>query len=396
YDRLQTNQENVLYTELLAWVFIQKKDFTNALRQMRALDMRLQENGSRVFELGTMAVNAKDFDVAIDAFDYIVQTKDKSSVFYLDAKKESLDTKRRKITEGYQYSETDLIALESEYEQFLEEFGRNKVTANIVFDLASLEAFYLNNLPKSIDLLRELIDYPGVNRYLKANAKIQLGDYYLMMGERWDATLLYSQVDKEFKDDLLGQNARFRNAKLSYFTGDFQWAQAQFDVLKASTSKLIANDALDLSVFIMDNMGLDTTALPLEKYASAELLVFQNRFDEAERTWNSLNSDFPDHALNDDIFFAKGKMYEKRHMYPQAAEMYQEVLDNYPEEIRADNALYALANLYELYLEKPDLAKDLYEKLFIDFSNSTLAVEARKRYRILRGDFQDDTTNPAQ
>ncbi len=396
YDRLQTNQENVLYTELLAWVFIQKKDFKNALRQVRAIDMRLQENGSRVFELGAMAVNAKEYDVAIDAYDYIVKNKEKSSVFYLDAQKESLDTKRKKITEGFQFTSEDLVTLESEYEKFLSEFGRNKVTANIVYDLASLEAFYLNNLPKAIDLLKELIEFPGVNRYLKARSKIQLGDYYLMMGERWESTLLYSQVDKEFKDDLLGQDARFRNAKLSYFIGDFQWAQAQFDVLKASTSKLIANDALDLSVFIMDNLGLDTTAVPLELYAKAELLVFQNRFEDAEEIWRTLNAQFPDHSLNDDIMYTKGRMYEKRHLYLEAADMYEQIIENYTDEIRADNALFALANLHEMYLGDKELAKELFEKLFIEFSNSTLAVEARKRYRILRGDFQEEGGDPAQ
>lgn len=247
----------------------------------------------------------------------------------------------------------------------------------------------MNDLSKAIDLLNEMIEYPGVNRYLRANGKIQLADYYLMKGEQWEATLLYSQVDKEFKDDLLGQTARFKNAKLSYYTGDFQWAQTQFDVLKASTSKLISNDALDLSVFIMDNLGLDTTSRPMELFAKSEQLVFQNRFEKAVETWNQIESEFPDHSLQDDILYAKATMYEKRREYDLAAEMYKQVVDKYIEEIRGDNALFALANLYESKLDKKDEAQTLYERLFIEFSNSTLAVEARKRYRILRGDFED-------
>ncbi len=396
YDRLQRKQDNVLYTELLAWVFIQNKDYRNALRQVKALDRRLKENGARVFELGKMAVNAKDYDVAISAFDHLVESKDQRSPFYLDAKRELLQTKRQKITLGYDYTPEDLHSLKEEYNQFLQEFGQNKNTANILLDLASLHAFYLDDLYEAIALLQEMIEMPGVNKYLRARGKIQLADYYLMKSEQWDATLLYSQVDKEFKDDLLGQQARFKNAKLSYFMGDFQWAQTQFDVLKASTSKLIANDALDLSVFIMDNLGLDTTSAPMEMYARSELLVFQNKFGEAEDIWSDIESTYSGHALTDDILYLKAQILEKRRMYQEAAVTYQRIVDEFPEEIRADNSLFALASLYDHQLADDDRAKELYERLFIDYSNSTLAVEARKRFRILRGDFEEKSEEPNQ
>jgi TolA-binding protein len=207
-----------------------------------------------------------------------------------------------------------------------------------------------------------------------------------MQGDVWESTLLYSQVDKAFKEDPLGHEARFRNARLSYFSGDFQWAQAQFEVLKASTSKLIANDALDLSVFIMDNLGLDTTAIALQLYADAELLVFQNRFQDAFGKMDSLLLAFPKHALEDDVLYLRGKIFTKQRQYEKAAAAFEEVVEKYPEDIRADNALFELAGLYEKPLNDVEKAKTLYEKLFVEFSGSTFAVEARKRYRILRGD----------
>ncbi|MCB0567063.1 MAG: tetratricopeptide repeat protein, partial [Phaeodactylibacter sp.] len=174
--------------------------------------------------------------------------------------------------------------------------------------------------------------------------------------------------------------------KLSYYTGDFQWAQAQFDILKASTSKFIANDALDLSVFIMDNLGLDTTAEALQLYADAELLVFQNRFDDAFNKLDSLQERFPEHSLNDDLYYLEAQIYKKKRDYEKAASLLQKIIDNHKEEIRADNALFELAGLYENQLKDLEKAKALYETLFIDYSGSTFAVEARKRYRILRGD----------
>ncbi|MCB0662898.1 MAG: tetratricopeptide repeat protein [Saprospiraceae bacterium] len=386
YDKLQEDQDATPMIEMLAWVFVQKKDYRNALRQAIALDKRNNENGGRVFSLAAVAANDRAFDDAIRGYDYIVNEKGSNSSFYLDAKRQSLRVLRRKIVEGYDYSMEDLKGLELQYQTFLEEFGSNRATASIMMEWAELEGFYINDLEKAIAILNEVIEFPGLNEYVLGQAKIQLADFYLMEDEIWEATLLYSQVDKAHKDDQLGHEARFKNAKLSYYNGDFQWAQAQFSVLKASTSKLIANDALDLSVFIIDNLGLDTTPTALIMYSQADMLVFQNKFEEAFTKLDSIMEMFPEHSLEDDVLYLKAKIYAKKKEYDKSVEMYNAIIERFPEEIRADNALFELANLYENQLNDLEKAKGLYEKIFLDYSNSTFAVEARKRYRILRGD----------
>ncbi len=386
YQRIQDEPDAIHFPEMLSWVFIQRKEYGKALRQVRALDKKLNENGGRVYQLAEIAANDKDYNAAIDAYSYIVEQKGQTSTFYLDAKRELLRNQRNKLVEGFDYTKEDLAELRTEYDTFLDEFGRSKVTAPIMLEYAELEAFYMNDLDKATKLLAELVEFPGNNREVLANAKLRLADFYLMQGERWEATLLYSQVDKEFKDDLLGHEARYRNARLSYYAGDFQWAQAQFDVLKTSTSKLIANDALDMSVFIMDNMGLDTTTVPLEMYAAADLLIFQNRFTEAFEKLDSLDRFYPQHGLKDDILYSRSQVYRQQRDYVTTAKLLETIVENHPDEIRADNALFELAELYSTHLNDIEKAKELYETLFIDFSGSTFAVEARKRYRILRGD----------
>jgi tetratricopeptide (TPR) repeat protein len=387
YARIQeSDTKDPTYPELLAWVFIQRKDYKAALRQARALDRRLDETGERVLNIGRMAANAKDYETAINAFDYITENKGESNPLYLEAKREGLLTRRRAITDGYDYSREDLLVLEEAYVNFLNEFGTNPASARIAIQLAELEALYLNDLNQGISILQGVIATPGVNLKTQARAKLALGDYFLMTGEIWESTLLYSQVDKRFQEDLLGHEARFRNARLAYFRGDFQLAQSQFDVLKASTSRLIANDALDRSVFIIDNLGLDTSALALQTYADAELLVFQNKFDDAFSTLDRLVEAFPGHDLEDDVLYLKAEVHYKRRNYEQAAATYQRIVDNFPESIRLDNSLWALAQLYENQLDDRAKAQSLYETLFIDYSNSILAVEARKKYRELRGD----------
>lgn len=387
YTLLQEQPDNVSYSELLVWTFTNRKDYKNALRQAKALDRKLGNKGDKVYTIAQTAEQDKDYETAIAGYDYIVTDipKEGNSYFY-EAKRRSLHCRNRKVIEKQDYTQEELTLLEGEYEKFLNENGKSKQTAEIISQLADLEAFYLKNLPKAISLLSEMIALPGVPPSVLAKGKLSLGDFYLMSGDRWEATLLYSQVDKQYKDDILGHEARFRNAKLSYFVGDFEWAQSQFDVLKASTSKLIANDALDLSVFLMDNTGLDTTTTAMEMYAQAELLSFQNRFDEAFIKLDSINILFPDHSLADDILWTKGQIYLKQREWKKAEAAFEKIVADFKEEIRADNALFALAELNDKYLNNKEKAKQLYERVFMEFSSSVFAVDARKEFRRLRGD----------
>ncbi len=386
YASAQENPNILEFSELLEWVFIQKNDYKRALRQSKALDKRLGENGMRVYNLGQIASNAGDYPTAIEAFEYLLEEKDKNSPFYFEAKREKLANKRKLITSNYSYTLEDILDLEKEYKEFIDKMGLNTQSAFLAIELARLKAEYLNNIPGAISLLDSLISFEGMNKYILANAKLYLGDYYLMSDNIWEATLLYSQIDKDFREDFLGEKARFKNALLSYYNGDFEWAQAQFDILKASTSKLISNDAIDRSVFILDNLGTDSIAKPLMMYAETELLLLQNKYDAALAKLDSIKTNFGAHSLKDDILYLEANIYKKRKQFDKCILAYNEIITLHSEEIRCDNSIFELAELYENILNEPTKAMELYEKLFIEFSNSTYAVEARKRFRKLRGD----------
>ncbi|MEO7174818.1 MAG: hypothetical protein ABIV51_03190, partial [Saprospiraceae bacterium] len=340
----------------------------------------------RVYGLAYGAYNVKDYANALAALDYIIFEKGKGSSLYFDAMKLSLRARREQITEDYVFTIEELLPLDSTYEKFINELGRNNRTAPFMLEQADLQGRYLNNIPKGIALLEELLRLGGVAPETQGQAKLMLGDYQLILGEEWEATLLYSQVDKEFNEGPLGEDARFRNAKLAYYQGDFEWAQAQFDILKSATSKVISNDAIDQSVFIMENMGLDTVETPMLMYAEAELLVFQHKYSGAFAKLDSIRQLYPKHELEDDILYLEAHTDVLLKDYANAETNFTKVFTDYKDEIRADNALFELAELYENQLNDPEKAKVLYEKLFIDFTNSTLATEARKRFRVLRGD----------
>jgi len=386
YERINKEPDNKSYPELLQWVFIHEKNYAKAFRQARAIDKKQDENGARIMELGNIAFNAEDYPVAIKAFSYIVQEKGRTGSYYLEANKSVMDSKIAQIKAVPDYKKTDFDSLRMEYKRFIDEVGVNNITAAIVKDYCDFLALDVHDLDEAIRSLESMVEIRSIRKNERANAKISLADYYLIQGEIWEATLLYSQVDKDFREEFLGEIARYKNALLFYYSGNFAWAQEIFDILKSSTSKLISNDAIDKSVFITTNIGLDSTDTALRLFSKADLLAVQNKYSEAFTKLDSVKLLFPEHELEDDILHREALMYTALQNYDEAIDRYQLIIEKFPEDITCDNAIFELAQLYDLILKDPESAIPLYEKLFIDYSNSTFAVEARKRYRILRGD----------
>jgi tetratricopeptide (TPR) repeat protein len=197
---------------------------------------------------------------------------------------------------------------------------------------------------------------------------------------------LYSQVEKDFKYEVVGQNAKFKNAKLSYYASDFKWAKTQCDVLKGSTSKTIANDALDLSLIITDAIGIDTNEVPLQMFAAADLLILQHQYQSALLKLDSINSLFSEHTLGDDIYFKKAEIYKSTNRFAEAAKMYANIVEFFPNELYGDDALYKQAELYDMQLQNKEKAKQLYKDVLDLYPGSIYVVDARKKYRLLRGD----------
>ena len=385
YIKVQKNSASEAYIDLLTWVYVQNKDFEGALVQMKALDKRKGENGFRVINIARMAQTEGDYTNAISGYEYVVN-KGKESLLYFPARTELLNCRREKVSKSINYTQADLEGLKSDYLSFINENERGFRTAQSMKELADLEGFYLHDLKSAIDICNEIIAMPGVNQQLKNQTKLSLGDFYLIDGDVWESTLLYSQVDKDEKDSPLGEEARFRNAKLAYYKGDFEWAQTQLEALKSSTSELISNDAINLSVFIIDNLGMDTIETPMQMFARAELLMYQNRDEEARGTLDTITYLFPGHALFDDIEYAKAQMYIKKKEFDKAVPLLEDIIKTYKEDLKGDDATFLLAKIYEDHLNNKEKAMDLYKTVITDYNSSLLVIEARKRFRLLRGD----------
>ncbi|GAB3825466.1 hypothetical protein GCM10028895_35110 [Pontibacter rugosus] len=302
------------------------------------------------------------------------------------ARQRLINARELQVQNTFPINQEKIQALIADYNALLNEVGRRPETVEVLQHMAGLYAFYLDDKSKAITLLQESIAMPRADPGMVAESKLTLGDIYLLKGEPWESTLLYSQVEKSHKETTLGHEAKLRNARLNYYKGDFELAQAHLDILKLATSREIANDAMELSLLITDNTGLDTSTVAMEEYAAIDLLIFQNKQQEALASLDNMLQEYPGHSLTDEIYFQKAKIYERIGDFTNAVESLQKITANPQYDILSDDALYRMAYILEENLGEKDKAQQLYNELLVKHQGSIYAADARKRFRKLRGD----------
>jgi thioredoxin-like negative regulator of GroEL len=384
FKRIQKDPENESYTKLLIWQYLQQQEYDMALRQLIAQDKRTKADGTAVFESAQVFTFNKAYDTAVRAYDYLL-TKGKDNPYYLPSRLAAVDTRYQSLLLG-KNNEAEVIVLANQYQAILDEYGKNSRTLFALRKKATIEAYYLHHLENGEEALETAIKIPGVSAAEMAELKLELADIYVLTGQPWEAILLYGQVAKAYENQNIGNEAKYRSARLSFYQGNFSYAKSQADVLKASTTQLIANDALNLSLLISDHLETSSDTLALKLYASAEFMQFMNNSKSALEKLDSIPVLYPQNSLADDILMAKSRIYIKNGDFYRSAALLKELIAHPQQNIWTDDALFILAGLYEEQLHEPEQAKILYQKLITDFPGSMFTAEARKHFRKLRGD----------
>jgi len=382
--KIQKDPQTEIYTDLLAWQYIQQQDYEMALRQLIAQDKRTKGDGANLYNAANTFLANKAFTTAIKTYEYLL-TKGPDNELYLQSKVELVNAKYEMAIAG-KFETQAIQTLANEYQEILTQFGKHGQGLIALRRLANLQAYYIKDLKQAEATLEDGIKVQGVSPMDIAYLKMDLGDIYILTKQPWEAILLYEQVAKQFENNPIGNEARFRSARLSFYQGNFTFAKSQADVLKASTTQLIANDALNLSLLISDNLQNKNDSLALQMYADAEMLQFMNNTAEALAKLDSIGIAYPSNSLTDDILMAKAKIYIKTSETTAAITALKQLIDGHSESIWMDDALFTLADIYEKKLNNPDEAKKLFQQLMNDFPGSMFNAEARKRFRNIRGD----------
>ena len=388
-ERVQKKPNDTVYAEMLIWLFLQRKNFNAALTQVQALDKRLGEQGLRVLDVAKICVENRDYESARKGFKYVISLGEEKSYYY-EAERALLNTRFLEVTTNRNFSTEELNATIQEYRTTLVRIGQKRSSVPLTIELSHILAFYANQSAEAIELLTKVLAITGLTDMQKAEIKMELGDIQVLHGDIWEASLLYMQIENTFKFEPIGNEAKYKNARIFYYDGEFNFAQSQLNVLKESTSKLIANDAMKLSLLITDNFGLDSNYQAMSWFANADLLIEQHQYPQAFSLFDSIIKNFPYHSLGDEILLRKSKAMQQQGDWTESVRYLEELLKYHREDILADDAVFQLGEIYELHLNNSEKASEFYKSILFDFKGSLYSEEARKRFRALRGDLPDE------
>ena len=379
--KAQGNRDNEVFSELLVWFALQMKDYEIALDQDIALDRRSGDRESDIIYLARIARDNEQYDIAIKAYDYLVK-KSQEGAFYEEAVVGMIQVQYQKMNMLKSDNTMESYSnLEKRIEKECLELGISNKTIPILIIRADILAFKLNDMDKAIDILNDALAL-NISMNNKAKLKMELADIYLFKEEVWEATLLYSQVDKSMKEEPIGHEARFKNAQLRYYIGEFDWALAVLDILKSATSKLVANDAMTLSLMITDNLEYDTIAL--QRLAKADFYIYQKRYDLANQMLDSVNIYNPNEVSMQYLLMRKAHIAMENNDYAMADSLYKRVYQGYADSYMADDALLKDAVLLEQFLDDKEGALECYAKLIDEYAASVYVAQARNAYRRIR------------
>ena len=369
---------SLLYNRLLSWLFIQQKEYSKAFLQEKAIAKRSNNDLNGIIVLAEVAETNAKYDLATAIYEYLI-SETTSADLNLFANQKLLELRIQNATTQ------ELASIKTEFEKLIQTYGQTPETLDLQTAYAHFLAFKLNEYKKASDFLEKALELK-INRFQEARIKMELADI-LVLEERFNAALIYySQIQKNLKDNVLAQEARFKVAKTSYYKGDFEWAKTQLKVLKSSAEQLIANDAQDLYLLITDNTVNDSTQTALQEYARADLLLFQNKEEQALTHYSDILEKHQGKAIEDEALLAQALLFEKNKNYEAAEANYLKIIELHGEDILADDAHYRLGNLYAEHLQKPEEAKEQFEAIIFKFAHSTSYVDAQQKYRKLRGD----------
>jgi tetratricopeptide (TPR) repeat protein len=375
--RAQKDQD-VFWNQYLSWFFVQQKEYGKAFIQEKAIYKRDFESLSNIVNLSQLAMEENDSETAVEILNFILENSQDLEL-KIKAHSALLEMKIDKSTEK------DYPIINSELELLMKEFGISPYSLSLQTLQAHFLAFNLKNSEQAKIILKNALNLP-LNNYQQADVKMELADILLFEEKFNQALIYYSQIEEDLKNDEIGHEASLKSAKTSYFKTDFSWALSQFKVLKSASTQLIANDALELFLLINDNTIADSTQVALKKFARGDYLLYQNKTQDALTAFLSILKENKGNEIESVTIYRLGKIYEKLGDYTTALTQYQNIIDNHNEGIYIDEALYFSAEIYNKQLKDIEKAKALYEKILFKHEDSIYFIDARKKYRQLRGD----------
>lgn len=385
---------------VLAWLYMEGKQFDAALDHYRIIDRLTKANGFELFQFAQRAAQEHVHFTAAKAFREVIEGKPAQNIIgyarfgYARAIEElsgENDTLARLTTPMPAPARLESTVSETQptfqwalalYESLINDQPNTETAMQALYRIGTirfLRFFDLNGAAAAFDKIRSM----PFSSNLVYEATLSLAEVQTAKNDLVKSRDEYSRLAKTSPDPYRDQ-ILFRLAELDYFEARFDSASALLQRISTNASNDLANDALQLLYFIQENNGAGQPAL--KEFAAADLLVRQRKYSEALARFQSVTLHYPATTLVDDAIMRSAEMGLILNRVDEALGLFRRVINDMPSSVLRDKAQMRIGEVYENTLKNKQKAIEAYEEVLANHPASLYVEEARRRIRLLRGD----------
>ncbi len=394
---VQAEPENIVLHRLLGWIYLEQRRSSEAYTEYKIIDRLANANGAEIFnfaqsrlqehESRTAALAFREFTAAYSAsplfaqaqFGYARAIEDESrsnDTLPASSDEHTADVSGIMIEEHPSYA--GAISL---YRRILVSSPSTELAAQSLYRIGCIEFEHFFDLDSALAAFRSIRQISRASSLMR-DAALQSGKIELARGDLEQARKYFLELGSSPEITAQEQAAYFL-ALTDYYAGRFDSALAHLQHFTTALNSDLANNALLLQYFILENINSAPHAL--EEFVRADLLREQHKYAEALACFRSIAARYAQTLLLDDALMKSAELCIQLRRYDEALSTFRYVADSLPASIMNDRAQFRIGEIEQTILHNASAASEAYQKLLAQFPNSLYAEEARKRVRILRG-----------
>lgn len=368
------------YKRIYAWFKRSTGDLEGAFGLIIEMDQLMSADGREILLFANNARNDGQYDISLKAYENILD-RGKSNRHFQQAIYGFTRALEQKTFEKDTISDEEYETIIERYRNIIDEFPKSSTAFDCSYRIADIYIKHLKNNEGAVDELTNILENCRQPR-MKSKAANTLGEVHILMGNLKEANTVFHDVARLFRRSLpeAYNEALYKIAEIDYYSGEMDSAKAQFDRLIKHTNTDFANDALEKSGLIQENLKQPKALI---EFAAAELLEKQRKNEDAIEKYLEVADMATGSPLAELSFKRAGTLEFNRSNIKKSLDIFLTLTDKYPDSIYGDYALIYIGNSY-LSLNQKDKAKEAFTDLLVKYPRSIYLQEARNKIRMIR------------
>jgi tetratricopeptide (TPR) repeat protein len=370
--RIQSGGNTGVFESLLLFVYRELEEYDRAFRWLKA---KAKSDDFRANELLNIARDLSEtgnLALASEVYDFLIYSRPRGMQggWLNQALKEQLE-----VLTSYDNAKAEVLVSHFGGSECGDCFGWELAREEYQMQRKSIDSSSVETYAKTMSDLRARYPRPlmvGLTYKSYAGMLQVLGSF--------DRALIeYARAETLLGDSKEGDESRLARAMCAFYDGDIPWAKTQLEVLLKSTSKEIANDALENALLIAANSVEDTLYEGLQIIRKPMLLEVMGQKEEALEAYERAEKILLANEVYDDLLLKKGKLELELGQDKNAANTFLTLQNAAGEGMWKQEAYFYYAKaLFNLQSEE---AKDAVEGYLLKYPSGFYTEKARTMYR---------------